>query len=295
MNRFSISDLEHFSGIKAHTIRMWENRYNALTPGRSDGNIRYYDNTQLQRLLNIVNLQKIGFKISNLCFLDDNALNLLIEDKIINIDSENEALGRQNSLLMAGLEFDNTTFHQLCEENEERYGILDNYSKILLPLLQRIGLLWNISNISIAHEHFITHHIKRRLYATLSNINTVPPKNSPHWVLFLPEDEYHDIGLLISAYFLEESGNTIIYLGSTTPLSVVHEVTTQVPIQNLLFFWVRNENSEGFISYTKEIIDLFPTQNIYIAAKGDLLQQLPFKSVIKLSSITDLIASQKKK
>lgn len=288
VNKFSISDLEQFSGIKAHTIRIWENRYSALQPKRSEGNIRFYDNTQLQRLLNIVNLQKLGLKISSLCLSDDETLHKLIEKNIINKDEEGEYLRRQNELLMAGLCFDNIEFEKHCIANENDYGLIANYTNILLPLLQRIGIMWNISNISIAQEHFISHHIRRRLYISLSQIQSTQGENTKNWVLFLPEDEYHDIGLLMSAYFLTINGCNVVYLGATTPLSVVKELTRNIRIDNILTFWVHNDDKDVFLNYINEMHSIFEEHKIFIAAKEDLLEQINFPSICKLSSLNDL-------
>jgi DNA-binding transcriptional MerR regulator len=272
---------------------MWENRYSALQPKRSDGNIRFYNNYQLQRLLNIVNLQKIGFKISHLCSSDDETLHAMIKNNIIHKEEESEFLRRQNSLIMAGISFDNSEFEKCCIENEKDYGLMVNYTHILLPMLQRIGLLWNISNISIAQEHFITHHIKRRLYFSLTQLQATLKENAQSWVLFLPEDEFHDIGLLMSSYLLSMKGCKVIYLGSSTPLSVIRELTLDMPIDNILSFWVRNDAKESFENFIHEMQSLFLEQKIFIAAKEELLEQIISPTMHKLSSINDLVTALK--
>ncbi|NNL33968.1 MAG: MerR family transcriptional regulator, partial [Flavobacteriaceae bacterium] len=210
---FSIKDLENLSGIKAHTIRIWEKRYNLLHPNRSNTNIRSYNTENLQKLLNVAFLNKNGYKISKISNLKAEEIPGLVREIASNNSKEHHAL---NAFKMSMLNFDqvlfNTTFNNLLQESTFR----DVFYNVFLALLEEIGLLWQTDTISPAHEHFISTLIKQKILINIEKVQNLEPQNrSSVYVLFLPDHEIHDIGLLFVNYELACKGHYCIYLGQS--------------------------------------------------------------------------------
>ena len=276
MNRFTISELEQFSGIKAHTIRIWEQRYNALNPTRSDGNTRYYDNTQLIRLLNIVSLMGAGNKISVLCSIPDESLVKMVEEKFKNYlsgDGTNEYYISQ--LIAAGTGFNETHFEKIFSNCVLRQGMKNTYLNVIYPLLNRIGIMWVAGTIAPSYEHFITNMIKQKLF---SAIDSLPPAKSSckGWLLFLPENEFHEIGLLFSNYLIRNAGKKVIYLGTNVPFETMIGALKETTTENLLFFLVHHdtpENSQELINGLKK----YPGKiKIHFTGNEKLINKLKF-------------------
>jgi hypothetical protein len=241
MNNFSISQLQQFSGIKAHTIRIWEQRYNALTPNRSEGNTRYYDDSQLRRLLNIVSLMDSEYKVSELCLMPDEKLFNLIKSKLVSNSVEaSSAAYFVSQLIAAGMCYDVAAFEKIFSTSIKKFGIRDTYIKVIYPLLDRIGLMWSCDTMPPAQEHFISNIIRQKLF---SAIDELPPAKSlkDTWLLFLPENEFHEIGLLFSYYVIRNAGKRVVYLGSNLPLDTLISAAKDINPSNLLFFLVHND------------------------------------------------------
>lgn len=239
MNHYSISDLQQLSGIKAHTIRIWEQRYNALKPGRSEGNTRFYDDTQLRRLLNIVSLSDSGMKVSEVCTLSDKKLADLIDEKFL--QNTVQATPQEyfvSQLIIAGMEFNETAFEKHFSAAILRYGIQDTYIHIIQPLLVRVGLMWNKDSINPAQEHFISNIVRQKLYSAIDVLPPVKDENDT-WLLFLPSNELHEIGLLFVNYYLRYSGKKVYYLGSNVPMESIRATLKTLEIKNIYFFMIQ--------------------------------------------------------
>jgi len=274
MNLFSISQLEQFSGIKAHTIRIWEQRYGALHPSRSEGNTRHYNNSQLRRLLNIVSLMKADYKVSELCSMSDEKMFALIEDSLKNtILAEDSNQYFVNQLIIAGMNYDEIHFDKIFSNCVLRLGVKDTYINVIYPMLSRIGIMWSNDSIPASQEHFISNLIRQKLFTTIDGL---PPAKSDDdsWVLFLPENEFHEIGLLMCHYIIKLAGKKSIYLGPNLPLETLSSVVKQTKAKNLYLFLVHND----MVNKTQEYIDLlsetFKNNNIYISGNQSLLGQL---------------------
>ncbi|MBC7744669.1 MAG: MerR family transcriptional regulator [Flavobacterium sp.] len=288
MNLFSISQLSQFSGIKPHTIRVWEQRYNALKPSRSEGNTRYYDNVQLRRLLNIVSLMNTEFKVSELCVMPDEKLFELInlQNGLLNINEPEEYFVSQ--LVAASLSYDEGQFEKVFSHCLLRKGMKETYTNVIYPLLIRIGLMWSNDTAAPAHEHFISNLIKQKLYTVIDSL-PVPKHGSIKWLLFLPENEHHDIGLLFANYLIRFSGQKVIYLGNNVPLSSLKEAVKDTKPDNLLFLLVHHDFARDTQNYLNQLnIDLV-TSNVFIAGNQKLIGQLNIGNNIKcLKSVEDL-------
>lgn len=287
MNLFSISQLEKFSGIKAHTIRMWEQRYNALKPNRSEGNTRYYDNEQLRRLLNIVSLSNQVYKVSELCTMPDKQLFKLVEELKNEPQNETDEYF-VSQLIAAGLNYDEFHFDKIFSHCLLRYGMKDTYLKVIYPVLVRTGIMWTCDGLAPANEHFISNLFRQKLLTAIDGLP--PPKpGSESWLLFLPENEFHEIGLLLSHYLIRLSGKKVIYLGSNVPTQSLIQAVKEISCNNLLFFLIHRDSEKEMQQYLNGLCNRFKEKNIYAAGDQSLFNQLKkAKNTFFLSSIDDL-------
>jgi len=284
MNLFSISQLSQFSGIKPHTIRIWEKRYNALTPTRSTGNTRYYDNSQLRRLLNIVSLSECGYKLTDICAMTDKKLFALVDEINKNASPNESADYFVSQLIGAGMGFNEEYFEKIFSHCLIRFGLKDNYVRVIYPMLLRIGIMWSTDHLGAAHEHFISNLLRQKLFTA---INSLPPPTSSadNWLLFLPENEFHEIGLLLANYLIRLSGRKVIYLGTNVPFQSITSAVEQIKPDNLLLFMVHNDVPENLKNYFNQLVKIFNGQ-IYLAANEKLTTQ--FKSNKKIHLLQNI-------
>jgi len=213
---FSIKDLENLTGIKAHTIRIWEKRYNLLSPDRSDTNIRNYSITSFQKLLNISYLNNNGLKISKIADLTEEEIPIKVREIASRGKVEDHAI---NAFKVAMINFDQSLFYNTYNNLIEHKTFKDIFYTVFIPLLNEIGLLWQINTITPAQEHFISVHIKQKILINIERLQSLEPKpNSKTFVLFLPDNEIHDIGLLFLNYELRSKGYHTIFLGESVPM-----------------------------------------------------------------------------
>lgn len=214
---FSIKDLENLSGIKAHTIRIWEKRYNILSPERTPTNIRTYTNAHLQKLLNISLLNEHGYKISRISKMTEEEINNMVLRINASTSLQNRAM---KSFKMAMMNFDQELFQQTYDELLEEKSFREVFHQVFLPLFEEIGTLWQTDTIKPIHEHYLVDQIKQKLYLEIAKTNAEKiPSSETLYVLFLPENEIHDIGLLYLYYELLFNNHRAIYLGPSLPLS----------------------------------------------------------------------------
>lgn len=210
-SKFSIKDLENLSGIKAHTIRIWEKRYHLLLPDRTDTNIRTYNLEALQKILNIAYLRNAGIKISSIADMNlkdiENKVRYFAEDNNKNDHSIQE-------LKLAMINFDQHLFQRVYQDSLQKLGFSGVFSQLFIPFLKELGFLWQSKTINLAHEHFISHLIKQKLLVNLEELQYSDPIDTDKvFILFLPENEMHDLGLLFLNYELLKRGYSTIYLG----------------------------------------------------------------------------------
>ena len=211
---FSIKNLENLSGIKAHTLRIWEKRYNLLEPERTDTNIRRYSLDSLKRLLNITLLYNHGFKISKIATLNEDEIPELIRSIALKSNSEQVAI---NAFKLAMINFDydlfDTNYNEILQHNDFQYVFLN----VFMPLMRELGILWQTGAISPAHEHFVTNLIKQKLHLITESLQRKKPEqgNLPIFVIFLPENEIHELGVLYLNYLILNSGYRTIFLGQS--------------------------------------------------------------------------------
>jgi len=287
MNSFTISQLQRFSGISMHSIRAWEKRYDALKPDRSEGNTRYYDGNQLRRLLNIASLMNSGIKISELCVLPDSRLFELMNRKLDEATSQTRDELFISQIVSSALSFDESLFDKVFSRAIQIYQLEGTYVNVIYPALQRLGLLWSADRIAPAQEHFISNLIRQKLN---SSIDMLPLnyQSKTHWLLFLPENEFHESGLLMSYYLLRNAGHRCTYLGNNVPFDSLKNAVHQLNPTCLLFFLVSKDDEV----HDKEVVGLmdktFRHQKIFVAADGMRLKNIHENRVTPLASVSDL-------
>lgn len=214
MTRFTIKDLENLSGIKAHTIRIWEQRYSFLKPGRTDSNIRYYSNDDLKTILNISLLNKYGFKISHIDKMSAEDL----QERVAGLNIAGAQQERiVNELIQKMVDLDTTGFEKFLEKQIVANGVEKTIIRIIFPLFERIGILWQTGNINPAQEHLTTNIIRQKLIVGIDQAKPVMKINKS-FLLFLPERELHELGLLLVYYLLKKRGANVFYIGANVPL-----------------------------------------------------------------------------
>ncbi|MDP2113362.1 MAG: MerR family transcriptional regulator [Bacteroidota bacterium] len=214
MTHYSIKDLEYLSGIKAHTIRIWEKRYQLLDPNRSDTNIRSYTDDDVRRILNVSMLIKNGYKISNVAAFDDAKLQeeVLRQNKTL-LDPEKNI----DQLLFHTVNLDTFGFEQLLKKIIQENGFSKTIQNVIFPFFERIGLLWQAGSIFVAHEHFVSNLIRNHLIVETAKFDNHLSEKKV--LFFLCEEELHELGLLYFNFLAAENGLRCIYLGQSLPFS----------------------------------------------------------------------------
>jgi DNA-binding transcriptional MerR regulator len=286
MNAFTIKDLENLSGIKAHTIRIWEQRYHFLKPQRSDTNIRYYSNEELKTILNIALLNKNGFKISHIDRMQPEE----IREKLLSLRDGNAIQERIiNELVQEMVDLNMEKLEKLLNGYIASKGIERTVMQIIFPFLEKIGLLWVTGHINPAQEHLVTNMIRQKLVVAIDS-STTHLKTDRNVLLFLPEGEHHELGILFMNYLLKSRGINTIYLGANIPMKDVAFVVKQLK-PDILFTHLTatspNFNFEKFINnFNSQLPD------IQIVISGLLIhsykKELPERVLFK-KSITDVI------
>lgn len=215
-NSFTIKDLENISGIKAHTIRIWEKRYNLLSPERTDTNIRYYSSENLLKLLNVVLLNNNNHKISKIAQMSNQAIIMVARELAFKTAINDEAI---NSLKLAMFQFDKVLFNNTYNKLLNKKTFREIFKDVFVPFLNHIGLLWQTSTLLHAHEHFISNLIAQKIQISTERLEYSVPDSQVMYVLFLPEHEIHELGLMYLNYELVLRGNKTIYLGQSLPLN----------------------------------------------------------------------------
>ncbi|WP_221391271.1 MerR family transcriptional regulator [Dyadobacter sp. NIV53] len=295
MSTYSIKDLERISSQKAHTIRIWEQRYGLLEPERTDSNIRFYNDDQLKKLLNVCTLIRNGMKISHVSKLSRkeiaDEIDLIIADSFQS-DIHIEAV--INEALIAISTYNGTLFDVLFSNSVKGMGLNKTYVKIIYPLLVRTGLMWIKDDLLPAQEHFLSNLIRQKLF---SAIDTLPLPDNPDqtWILFLNEEEDHEIGLLFAYYLLRQYGKRVIYLGARVPYENLFGVVSQCKPTHIYSFVVRKQPDKEMEQLLSRLTADFNGLNICISGDNELIRKASAdKKVRFISSIDSLIDIVKK-
>lgn len=220
-DKYFIKDIENITGIKAYTLRIWEQRYGMLVPKRTETNIRYYEEDDLKYMMNIAILNANGIKISRIAQMDRDE----VQRKTLSISENNSGYQAQIATLTSAMfDFDEREFNKTLSINILQLGMEQTTTQIIFPFLQHVGVMWLSGSIHIAHEHFITNLIKQRLFVAIDQLNVTPNGNAKKYLLFLPNGENHELSLLLASYLLRANGQHVIYLGTSTPLEDLNKI-----------------------------------------------------------------------
>ncbi len=258
---YNIKDLEKLTGILAHTIRIWEKRFNLLEPRRTDTNIRYYNSADLKKLLNISILNKNGIKISRIAEMGDDE----ITQKVIELTSRNSEVEDQiQGLTMAMFNLDLPKFEKLLTISYINRGFENTYTEIIAPFLTKVGFLWQTGTINAAQEHFASDVIKRKLTVAIDGILANYNNLSKRFVLFLPEDELHEIGLLFAHYLIKKQHHHVTYLGQSVPMNNIDEINALHQAHYLLLSFTASYSNQKIGEYLSLLSKRFSSQQILV-------------------------------
>lgn len=256
---YSIKELENLSGIKAHTIRIWEKRYNLIEPYRTTTNIRYYTDQELKKILNVAMLNRNGIKISNIAKLSDKEL----KEEILRVSSSSPNLENIiDSLIISMIDMDEIKFNALMSKTVSKYGFTHAFTNVVYPFLEKIGVLWMAGDVNPAQEHFVSNLIRQKIIAAIDNFSHVFNPKAQKFLLFLPEGEWHEIGLLFALYLLKEAGHEVIYLGQSVPYSDILATGSTRQFDHILVSSTVPQSETDFITYLKDLGGAFPDKNI---------------------------------
>lgn len=287
---YTIKDLERLSNQKAHTIRIWEQRYALLSPERTDTNIRYYSDEQLKKLLNVCSLIDRGMKISHISKLSKTEMSEEIEKIIVGTYQENvQVEGIISQSLIAISTYDEALFNEMFSAAVGILGLKNAYIKVIYPLLIRTGLMWTNDILLPAQEHFLSNLIRQKLFSAIDSL-PVPVKPDQTWVLFLNEQEDHEIGLLFASYLLRQAGKKVIYLGARVPYENLSNVIQNSHPTHLYTFFVRNQLETDLEALVKNLVSDFSETTICISGIDEkLLKTANSKSIIQISTVESLL------
>ncbi len=213
MGKYSIKELERLSGIRAHTIRIWEKRHKLVSPERTSTNIRFYSDDDLKKIINVSVLNNNGIKISKIANLSLKEIN----QRVVELsESKNSIEIYIEQLIVAMIDMEEERFEEILGSLSLKFGFERTMLEIVYPFLEKIGVLWLTDNITPAQEHFITNLIRNKLIVATDSL-PLPGKNAQKVVLYLPENELHEIGLLFYCYICKKEGLRTYYLGQTVP------------------------------------------------------------------------------
>jgi DNA-binding transcriptional MerR regulator len=266
---YSISDLENLTGIKAHTIRIWEKRYQVVTPKRTPTNIRFYNDQDLLRLLNISTLSKHGFKISKMVSMTADE----IAEKISDLSRNPSDFDSQiNNLVLSMLNIDQHLFEKVLSNSILKLGFEKTVVLVLFPMLERVGLYWQLETINPAQEHFVSNLIRQKLIVAIDGLHAPLLPDYKTFLLYLPESEYHELGLLFLNFLIRKQGHKAINLGQNVPFGAMIDVVRKCDVDFVVTYFVSAPPRNELPGYIQSLAEELPGKQIMIT--GNQLREL---------------------
>jgi DNA-binding transcriptional MerR regulator len=287
--QYSIKELEHLSGIKAHTIRMWEQRYGILNPKRTETNIRFYDDSDLKNILNISLLNEHGYKISKIAKMSCHE----ISAEVCNLAyADSEHSQQMNTLLLAMIEMDEERFDKVLSTIILQKGLERTMLQVIYPFLTKLGILWQTGNINPAQEHFVSNIIRQKLIVAIDGQVIARPDSAPRYLLFLPEGELHEIGLLFMNYLLRSRNCHVMYLGQNLPFPDLISTVSVYKPHYICTVFTAMPGPDQVQGYLHNLAEIAAPYKATVFVCGGQVQHAFFcfpDNVCRLSSLQDLI------
>ena len=264
MTEYTIDQYSKITDIPKISLRTWENRYGYLIPKRTSTNIRVYSDDLLVQGLNTKLLLENGFKISKVCSMTADEMKSAI-NTLKNSTNQNTKINYYlNNFIVSAINFDEYQFNILFDKALKEFEFIELYKIIILPILQKIGILWLTNQMSPSQEHFLSELIKQKMYSLIDqeSRNNVPSKEK--WLLFLPENEFHEIGLLFAKYILVSKKYNVIYLGDNLPIKSLNGVVEKHSINYVLMFLLANYSVKKAEDYIKKCQEIFKSSMICV-------------------------------
>lgn len=286
MGKYSIKDIEVLTGVHAHTIRIWEQRYGIIVPNRTETNIRYYSDEQLKQVLNIAFLNQKGFKISKLALMNSNQINDEIEKLYESSESNNIYI---HGLQTAMVDFDKNKFEKIFATCILKDGILKTMKEVIIPFMQKIGTMWITGIINPAQEHFITNMIRKKILVAIDGIVPEPNPNAKKFILYLPEGELHEIPLLIAYYVIKARHHDGLYMGASLPLNDLKKAINFIEPDYIVTAVTLPMADFSMDDYFDIVCSSFKNLNVWaMGSQTKFLNKLE-KNLVKLEEVDKLI------
>jgi DNA-binding transcriptional MerR regulator len=295
-DKYFIKDIETLTGIKANTLRIWEQRYAILEPKRTDTNIRYYEEDDLKYIMNIAVLNSHGFKISKLAGMCREDVQKLTQE---HQDKCNEFHHAIQSLSRAMTSFDEREFNRVLSIQILNAGMEATIQDVIFPFLNHIGVLWTSGSINVAHEHFVSNLLRQKLYVAIDQLGVMVHPSADRFLLFVPDGDNHDLGLLIASYLLRAHGQHVVFLGKSTPIDDISQIY-KVHRSEIMMCSITNSMKYSTTeNYVKTVAKMFPDAQFWVTggqAMGLDESKLPGNCRIfrSIQGFTELIEARKK-
>jgi DNA-binding transcriptional MerR regulator/methylmalonyl-CoA mutase cobalamin-binding subunit len=286
MGNYSIKDLERLSGIKAHTIRIWEKRYSLIKPERTSTNIRTYCDSDLKNILNISILNRNGLKISKIAQLTGSEIATLV-NKLT--EDTQDADSQLENLYIAMIDLDESLFDKIISRAIIQMGFERMVLHLLYPFFKRIGIMWQTGTITPAQEHYISNLVRQKLIVAIDSIVLQDTPNSKTFILYLPENELHELGLLFMHYLLKKRGQQVIYLGALLPLDSLIAVEKLKPADYIITSIVGSMDDKEVEEYLQKLSKEMPDKHIWITGRQAEQKTSPSKKITIVPTISKFI------
>jgi len=260
MGKYSIKELERLSGIRAHTIRIWEKRHHLVTPQRTQTNIRFYSDDDLKKIINVSVLNNHGIKISKIANLSAAEINQRVSELS---ESKNSIAIYIEQLILAMIDLEEGRFDEILGKLSLKFGFERMMLEIIYPFLEKIGVLWLTDNVTPAQEHFISNLIRNKLIVAIDSL-PLPGHDAPSAVLFLPENELHEIGLLFCCYICKKTGLRTYYLGQTVPYLSLRSICEEHQPNLLVSSFTAYPQSHAIQGYVNKLAQDFPNARVLL-------------------------------
>ena len=285
MAEYKIKDLENLTGIKSHTIRIWEKRYSILSPDRTDTKIRTYTDDELTHLLTVSMLNRNGIKISKIAKLKQEDMNKLLWDIKVNKEPEYS----MDKLILALVSLDEDLFKGTMNGLIDKYGLEKTFVNHLIPFLDRIGIMWLIGTINPSQEHFMSNLIRQKIISEIDK-QPIPKEDSKSILMYLPEHEWHEISLLFYQFLLRAKGVHTSYLGQSLPYPSLLESIEKLKPHAILSSWLTAVDKKFVVNYFKQLNKDLPDMKVFAGGAQIKANSKDLKGlIIEVQDIPELL------